>query len=107
MQPILISFSIILVGVIAAVLLFSVAMRSRGEGEETQPPGATPTSPGKFFLDEGGGPDAGSSIPADALPLQVERHVRLEHEAAEGFVRTPNADTLQTPSASDLKEKRP
>ena len=107
MQSVLIIFAITFIGVIAAGLLFSVAMRGRGEGDETKTSTPAPTSPGHFFLDEGADPGAEPHIPADALPLQVERHVRLEHEAAEGFVRTPNKDTLQAPSASDLKRKKP
>jgi hypothetical protein len=55
MQPILISFSVILFGVVAAVLLFSVAMRGRGAEEESKPPPRAPTSSGNFFLDEGPG----------------------------------------------------
>jgi hypothetical protein len=106
-QPILIIFAITFIGVIAAGLLFSVAMRGRREEDETKTTTTVPTSTGHFFLDEGAGPETGPHIPSDGLPLQVERHVRLEHEAAEGFARSPNADTLQAPSPSDLKRKNP
>lgn len=82
-------------------------MRGRGEEDETRTSTPAPTSPGHFFLDEGAEPGAEPHSPSDELPLQVERHVRLEHEAAEDFVRAPNTDTLQAPSASDLKRKKP
>ena len=49
MQPILISFSVILFGVVAAVLLFSVAMRGRGEEEESKPPTRAPDLLGAFL----------------------------------------------------------
>jgi len=107
MQLILIIFAITVIGIIAAGLLFSVAMRGRGEEDETWTSTPAPTSPGHFFLDEGADQGAEPHVPADALPLQVERHVRLEHEAAEDFVRAPNTDTLQAPSDSDLKRKKP
>ncbi|MFH1766237.1 MAG: hypothetical protein ABIF09_18795 [Gemmatimonadota bacterium] len=103
MQPILISFSVILIGVVAAVLLFSVAMRGRGAEEEPKPPTRAPTSSGHFFLDGVAEPVGVINVPADALRLQLERHVRLEQQAAEGFLRSPSASSLQAPSASALR----
>ena len=106
MQSILISFAITFIGVIAAVLLFSVAMRGRKEDEEPKPSSKAPTGKGQFFLNDGAGSEPVGELSADGLPLEVERHVRLEHEAAEGFARSPNADTLQAPSVSDLRRKK-
>jgi len=103
MQPILIAFSIALVGVMGTVLLFSVAMRHREDEEEVSAPTRAPTSTGQFFLDEAADPHPGSDLSSDALRVRVERHVRLEQKAAEGFLRSPSAESLQTRSASQLK----
>lgn len=102
MQPILISFSVILIGVVAAVLLFSVAMRGREE-EGFRVPTRAPTSSGRFFLDEVAGPVGALDVPSDALRIQLERHVRLERETAESFLLSPSAASLQAPSASALR----
>lgn len=103
MQPILISFSVILIGVVAAVLLFSVAMRGRGEVEGSRAPTRAPVSSGHFFLDEVAGSVGALDVPSDALRIQLERHVRLEREAAESFLLSPSAASLQAPSASALR----
>jgi len=101
MQPILISFSIMFIGMVAAVSLFSMAMRGRGE-EETRPATKAPASTGHFFLDEVADPLARLSLRADPLRLRLEEHVRLEQEAAKSFLRAPSAELLQAPSASPM-----
>ena len=102
MEAILITFSICVIGVMATVLLFSVAMRSRGEEEEPQASEGLPSPTGRFFLEETPGFRAHVSIPADALLLQLERHFRLEEQAAVSFLEGPSLESLHAPSFSPL-----
>ena len=102
MEPILISFSIVVVGVMGAVLLFSVAMRGRGE-EETPQAGERFHSPeGNFFLTEAAIPEGRGALASETILLQLERHFRLEEEAAAGFLDNPNVQALHAPSLSPL-----
>jgi len=41
-------------------------------------------------------------IPVEALLLQIERHIRLEHAAAESFVEDPTAALLHSRTSSPL-----
>ncbi len=43
---------------------------------------------------------ARSSVPIEALLLQIESHVRLEHAAAECFLEAPNAALLHSRTVS-------
>jgi hypothetical protein len=43
-----------------------------------------------------------STVPVEVLLLQLERHVRLEHAAAESFHLSPTAAALHMPTASPL-----
>ena len=38
--------------------------------------------------------------PVEVLLLQLEQHIRLEQAAAEGFVRTPTAESLHGATSS-------
>ena len=102
MQAILLAFAICLFGVMVTVLLFSLAMGLEQEEDETQPATAPQLSTGQFFLDEAMDPTTGTGPPANSVLLELERHVRKEHEAAEVFLRGPSAETLHAPSDSPL-----
>ena len=41
-------------------------------------------------------------VPIEALLLQIENHVRLEHAAAECFLESPNATLLHSRTISSL-----
>ncbi len=41
-------------------------------------------------------------VPADALLLQLERHIRLEHAAAEAFLEFPTPQSLHSRTTSPL-----
>ena len=99
MLPIVISLSISLVGVLAAVLLVSVALRGRegDEPEADQPSGGSNPSV-RFFLDEVADPRSQLALSSEALRDQLQQHVLEEHEAAEAFLRTLNAESLHAPS---------
>jgi hypothetical protein len=45
---------------------------------------------------------ARSRVPIEALLLQIENHVRLEHAAAECFLESPNAALLHSRTISPL-----
>ena len=102
MEPILISFSICVLGVMAAVSLFSIAMRSRGEDEGIKPRDHLPALPGGFFLEDTTDPAARATPRPDILMLQLERHFRSEERAAVSFLEGPSIETLHAPSLSSL-----
>jgi len=43
-----------------------------------------------------------SKVPIEALMLQIENHIRLEHAAAECFLESPNASLLHSRTISTL-----
>ena len=45
---------------------------------------------------------AANRVPIEALLLQIENHVRLEHAAAECFLESPNASLLHSRTMSSL-----
>ena len=104
MEPILISFAICVIGVVATVFLFSVAMRGRKEEEEPRPSGSLPSPDGNFFLEEAPDQGAHADPPVDATLLQLERHFRLEQQAATSFLEGPSVESLHAPSSSPLRD---
>ena len=59
--------------------------------------------PAGFFADPPPLPMAAySQVPIEALLLQIENHVRLEHAAAESFLASPNASLLHSRTISTL-----
>jgi hypothetical protein len=60
-------------------------------------------SPARFFVDPPVLPMAARTrVPIEALLLQIENHVRLEHAAAECFLESPNASLLHSRTMSTL-----
>ena len=60
-------------------------------------------APARFFVDPPALPVAAySRVPIEALLLQIENHVRLEHAAAECFLESPNASLLHSRTISTL-----
>ena len=60
-------------------------------------------SPARFFVDLPMLPMAARTrVPIEALLLQIENHVRLEHAAAECFLESPNASLLHSRTMSTL-----
>lgn len=61
------------------------------------------TSPARFFVQPPALPMAARSrVPIEALLLQIENHVRLEHAAAECFLESPNPSLLHSRTISTL-----
>ena len=60
-------------------------------------------SPARFFVETTMLPMAARTrVPIEALLLQIENHVRLEHAAAECFLESPNASLLHNRTMSTL-----
>ena len=98
----LLSVSIVLT-VITAILL-STAMRTADSSplvrENPHPAGAP-----RFFAKDipvSVHAVSASRVPVEVLVLEIERHVRLEREAAESFHLSPTPQTLHVPAASPL-----
>jgi len=102
METILISFSICILGVFAAVLLFSVAMRGPGEKGADPTQARPPLHAERFFLTDSLDQGSPADNTSDALLLQLDRHFRLEERAAALFLEGPSTATLHAPSASPL-----
>jgi hypothetical protein len=100
MEPILISFSICVVGVMGAVSLFSLAMRGGGDQPDSGDAIASTKPAGSFFLEEPREAGMHTDIPTDGLVLQLERHFRMEEQAAAAFLEGPTPDALHAPSFS-------
>jgi len=61
------------------------------------------TVPARFFYDTPALAAAPHTrVPIEALLLQIENHVRLEHAAAECFVESPNSTLLHSRTISTL-----
>jgi len=104
----------LLMGVCLSV--FGLAVACLAFGAATHEPEATAAAPAvqkeavkaavrpaRFFADPAPQPIAAySQVPIEALLLQIENHVRLEHAAAECFVASPNASLLHSRTISTL-----
>ncbi len=100
----------LLMGICLSVLGFAVAAAAFGAATrpeaQARPAAAQPVraaSRPKFFAEHMVRPmTAGDRVPIEALLLQIENHVRLEHAAAESFVEMPNTALLHTKTMSPL-----
>jgi hypothetical protein len=100
MEMFLMALALSLLGVTVSAVLFAAATRQEA-GDEAQPALERPVlvQP-RFFGDE---QEAGAPrVPAEALLLEIERHVRLEQAAAESFRLAPTAESLHSPTVSRL-----
>ena len=52
-----------------------------------------------------GGAAPARDVPSDVLVLQIERHVRLEHAAAESFLQFPSVEALRMPTLSPSSDE--
>ncbi|HUI56661.1 MAG TPA: hypothetical protein VLY04_16920 [Bryobacteraceae bacterium] len=60
-------------------------------------------APARFFVDPPALPMAARTrVPIEALLLQIENHIRLEHAAAECFLESPDASLLHSRTISPL-----
>jgi hypothetical protein len=104
----MLSFLTVLGVSMAGMMLTFVAFRLVAGGEDTEEyaprsgTGRVPTE--QFFLNdpEGTASHSGASVPERLS--QVERHVRLEHSAAEKFLEVPTAKSLHARPTSPLED---
>jgi hypothetical protein len=92
------------------VMCLAFGAATRGEEEWNAAPApelkvAQPAVTTRFFVEPGElvvPLAARPRVPIEALLLQLEDHVRLEHAAAESYLAAPNAALLHTRTASRL-----
>lgn len=100
MEMFLMVLSLSVVGVVVSGVLFAVATRQQGESAPLVSMAAAADEE-RFFVLRPPVEPAGR-VGADALVLQIERHVRLEHAAAEAFLQFPTVESLHMRTLSPL-----
>src|SRR5437870_10000987 len=99
MEMLLMGAVLSMFGLAVTCLAFGAA--TRGEPTTEKPavrPAATVPAP-RFFVEP---VSPHTRVPIEALLLQIENHVRLEHAAAESFLQTPNSALLHSRTTSSL-----
>ena len=79
-----------------AVTCMAFGAATRGEQTAEQPTIKPALPAPQFFV------EPGVRVPIEALLLQIENHVRLEHAAAESFLQTPTSALLHSRTTSSL-----
>ena len=108
MEMLLMGACLSLFGLAVACLAFGAATREPEEATAASPAlqkeaVKAAVAPTRFFVDPPQLPLAAySRVPIEALLLQIENHVRLEHAAAECFLESPNASLLHSRTMSTL-----
>jgi hypothetical protein len=104
MEMLLMGGVLSLFGLAVTCLAFSAATRSAGEPEPApEPKKVRREAPARFFA-----PGVATirvdraQVPIEALLLQIESHVRLEHAAAESFLEDPTTSLLHSRTMSPL-----
>ncbi len=98
-----------MLGLALTAIAFSSATRGLDDREPApkQPIVELPAMPAaQFFTDRATLPMAARThlppVPVEALLLQLEQHIRLEHAAAEAFLEFPTAQSLHSRTTSPL-----
>ena len=100
MEMFLMVLALSVVGVLVSGVLFAAATRDVGRsGNALLSPVAAPDEERFFMLRP---PIASDAARADALVLQIERHVRLERAAAEAFLQFPTVEMLHIQTLTPL-----
>lgn len=91
------------VGVLVSGVLFAAATREPGQSGAAVFGALAARDEERFFmLRPAVRPAPPVRVAADALVLQIERHVRLEHAAAEAFLQFPTFEALHMRTLSPL-----
>ena len=91
------------VGVLVSGVLFAAAMREPAESGAPAFSAVAAQDEERFFMLRPAVRTAPRvRVTADALVLQIERHVRLEHAAAEAFLQFPTFEALHMRTLSPL-----
>lgn len=108
MEMLLMGVCLSMFGLAVACLAFGTATRVNEETEAAAPEVAkeaikVAAQPERFFVQPQPLPIAAHTrVPIEALLLQIENHVRLEHAAAECFLEAPTASLLHSRTMSQL-----
>jgi len=108
MEMLLMGACLSIFGLAVACLAFGAATRDTGIATAAAPAAETEmmraaVQPARFFVTPPALPVAArSSVPIEALLLQIENHVRLEHAAAQCFLESPNPSMLHSRTVSAL-----
>jgi len=108
MEMLLMGACLSVLGLAVACLAFGAATRDEGNATAAAPAVAkeavrVAVTPARFFVNPPVLPVAARTrVPIEALLLQIENHVRLEHAAAECFLESPNASLLHSRTISTL-----
>jgi len=101
MEMFLMVLTLSLVGVLVSGILFRASTRERGERAAAFSSLALADEE-RFFMIRPPAPANASRARADALVLEIERHVRLERAAAEAFLQFPTAEALHMRTLAPL-----
>lgn len=104
MEIFLMVLTLSLVGVLVSAVLFAAASREARRAGAAAPISRAIAGEERFFVMRPPKRAAWPAppVPAHVLALQIERHVRLEQAAAEGFRRFPSVEALHAPTLSPL-----
>jgi hypothetical protein len=107
MEMLLMGACLSMFGLAVACLAFTAAVPREEEAPAVQPElaKAAAVAPLRFFADPVMIPMAAHAhahVPIEALLLQIENHVRLEHAAAESYLAAPNPVLLHSRTMSTL-----
>ena len=101
MEMLLMGAVLSIFGLAVSCLAFGAATREETAAEPE--PAKLAAAGARFFADTPALPVAAlNRVPIEALLLQIENHVRLEHAAAECFLATPNPALLHSRTISTL-----
>jgi len=104
MEMLLMVLCISMFGLAVTALAFGAATRPEREAPQEQPqlqPVVPAAAPARFFARDLATPiETRPRVPIEALLLQIESHVRLEHAAAESFLESPTSVLLHSKTAS-------
>lgn len=99
-----------LLAVAVSAVLFAAATRDEG-AEAPSPAKKVALEPQRFFASAPAASEPAvtadaavvpQTVPAEALLLQIEEHIRLEQAAAESFLHTPTGASLHSRTTSRL-----
>ena len=104
MEMFLMALALSLLGVTVSAIAFAAAAHNGpGEPGPEAPSKREPlAAPSDGFFIEAPSPVMATQVPIEVLLLQIERHVRLEHAAAEAFQQAPTPELLHIRTASPL-----
>jgi hypothetical protein len=108
MEMLLMGACLSVFGLAVACLAFGAATRTPGDELAAAPAVEekvfkAAVAPTRFFVEPPIIPAvARTRVPIEALLLQIENHVRLEHAAAESFLESPNPSLLHSRTVSPL-----